>query len=101
MSYLGAFLIVAGIISMTIGGIGAIRLPDFYTRSHAVGVMDTLGNFLVLGGFILYYGFELVTAKIFFLLLFFLLANPTITHVFIRGAMKAGLRPWTAERTDS
>ena len=31
-----------------VGGIGLIRMPDFYTRSHAASLTDTLGAALIL-----------------------------------------------------
>jgi multicomponent Na+:H+ antiporter subunit G len=42
--------IVAGSVFVLIGGIGLIRLPDFYTRIHAAGITDTMGAWLILIG---------------------------------------------------
>ena len=42
--------IVAGSIFVLIGGVGLIRLPDFYTRIHAAGITDTMGAWLILIG---------------------------------------------------
>ena len=98
MSVLSVFLISAGLLFGFIAGIGAIRLPDFYCRAHAIGVVDTLGSLLVLGGLAFCYGASIVTAKLIFLLIFIYLANPTITHVLVRAAVRAGLEPWTPKR---
>jgi len=84
-----------GVSFLSIAAIGALRLPDFYTRSHAIGVMDTTGALLLLSGLALQYGLSPVTAKLIFLLLFLYLANPTMTHVLVRAAIKSGLKPWT------
>jgi len=86
--------ILAGFFFLFVSAVGAVRLPDFYTRSHALGVVDTLGVLLILGGLILYYGFSMISAKLLLLLLFFYLANPTVTHVLLRAALRAGLVPW-------
>jgi len=97
VTVLSVVLIVAGLLFTLIGAVGALRMPDFYTRAHAIGVLDTLGTLLILGGLVLSYGFSLTSAKLFFLLLFIYVANPTVTHVFMRAAMRSGLKPWTAE----
>lgn len=84
-------LVTTGILALAISAIGAIRLPDFYTRSHAIGVMDTLGVLLVVAGLIVYHGFGLVSAKLFFVFAFIYIANPTVTHAMVRAAMRSGL----------
>ena len=54
------FLIAGSVLVLT-GGIGVLRLPDIYTRSHAAGITDTLGAGLILIGLMLQGGFTLVT----------------------------------------
>jgi len=88
-------LIAFGFFFLAISAVGAIRLPDFYTRSHAIGVTDTLGTLLVLGGIALQYGASLLTAKLLFVVIFVYIANPTVTHVLVRAALRSGLKPWT------
>ena len=44
-------LLTLGGISVLIGGIGALRMPNLYTRMHAASVTDTMGAALVLGGY--------------------------------------------------
>ncbi len=43
-----AVLILAGAFLSLVSSIGLLRLPDFYTRSHAAGKSTTLGVPLVL-----------------------------------------------------
>jgi len=97
MNFIAIILICTGLFFSLVGAIGAIRLPDFYSRSHALGVMDTLGTLLILGGLASYYGLSVVTAKLFMIIMFFYLANPTITHVLTRAAFKSGLKPWSQD----
>jgi len=94
MNYLACILICFGLFFSLVAAIGAIRLPDFYTRSHAIGVTETLGALLILSGLGCSYGFSLITAKLFFILIFIYVANPTMTHVFVRAALRTGLKPW-------
>lgn len=98
MILLSAPLILAGFFFLLIAAIGALRLPDFYTRSHALGVTDTLGTLLILTGVALLHGFRPETVKIFLIVLFFYFANPVITHVLFRAALRSGLKPWTAKK---
>jgi multicomponent Na+:H+ antiporter subunit G len=83
---LGLFFILAGVL-------GVLRLPDFYTRLHAMGKCDTLGVTFVLLALAIYAGVSLVTVKVLLLLVFIALANPVATHALGRAAMKSGLAP--------
>lgn len=89
MSILTILLISTGILFLSISAIGAIRLPDFFSRAHAMGVVDTLGCLFVLSGLMVSHGFTLISLKLFLLILFIFIANPTVTHIFVRAAYKA------------
>jgi len=86
--------VLTGFGFLSVAAIGAIRLPDFYTRSHAIAVTDTLGTLLILGGLMIHYGFNFDSAKLFLIVLFIYVANPTITHALVRAAYRSGLSPW-------
>ena len=47
---LALILAIAGAFFLFVGSIGVVRLPDFYTRTHAVGKSDTLGLVLAILG---------------------------------------------------
>ena len=91
---LGIIAVVAGAFFMFVGSVGLIRLPDFYSRTHATGKSDTLGIMLVIFGLMLIEGFTLNSAKLFFALVFVFLTNPTGTHAFANAALHSGLTPW-------
>ncbi|OGW78238.1 MAG: hypothetical protein A2Z83_00760 [Omnitrophica bacterium GWA2_52_8] len=93
MIIISAAFIFAGLIFLTAAAAGAIRLPDFYTRSHAIGVTDTAGSLLLISGLVFYFGLTLVSAKLIFAILFLFMANPAVTHVLFRAAVRAGLKP--------
>ena len=95
MAIAGTALIGAGLFLMAVTAIGLIRLPDFYTRTHAVSKTDTLGIGLVLVGLALHEGATLVSLKIVLGLLFIFIANPVAAHVLTRSALQAGIMPWT------
>jgi multicomponent Na+:H+ antiporter subunit G len=86
-------LLLGGSAFCLIGGIGLLRLPDFFSRIHGAGLTDTLGAGLILIGLMLHSGFSLNAAKLAFILFFLLLTSPTGTHVLAQAAMSAGLKP--------
>ena len=88
-------LVVAGTFFLTVSTIGLLRLPDFYSRLHAVGKSETLGTMLVLGGLAVYSGLNLITLKILFIIFFVLIASPTATHAVSQAALHCGLQPWS------
>ncbi|MCK4811487.1 MAG: monovalent cation/H(+) antiporter subunit G [Methanosarcinales archaeon] len=87
------FLLI-GAFFMLAGTIGFVRFPDFYSRMHATGKCDTLGEGLMLVALIIYGGATFVSVKILFLIIFILLANPTSTHAIAKAAYDVGLEPW-------
>jgi multicomponent Na+:H+ antiporter subunit G len=86
-------LLLAGAGFMLVGGIGILRLPDVYTRSHAAGMTDTLGAGLILIGLMLQGGFTLITVKLILILIFVLYTSPVATHALARACLNGGIRP--------
>ncbi len=86
-------LILSGSVFVIIGGIGLLRLPDFYTRIHAAGITDTLGAWLILIGLMLHEGFTLNAAKLAMLLFFMLITSPLASHALAKAAFLRGLDP--------
>ena len=80
--------------------VGILRLPDFFTRLHALGKSDTLGVALMTTALALHEGLSLNSLKILMIVVFVALANPTAAHVLGRAALKSGLVPWTREQGD-
>lgn len=86
-------LLFTGAVSVVVGGIGLVRLPDFFTRLHAVSLPDTLGAALIIAGLILKAGATLVTLKLTLVLLFLLFTGPTATHALAKTALHGKLAP--------
>jgi multicomponent Na+:H+ antiporter subunit G len=86
-------LLAGGALFSVIGGIGMLRMPDFYTRMHAASITDTAGMILMLAGLMLQAGLTLVTAKLVFVMLFLLITSPTATHALARAALEDGIEP--------
>lgn len=95
----GVVLMLLGSVFAVIGGVGVIRLPDFFTRIHGAGITDTLGAGLILSGLMLYSGATLVTVKLGMILFLLWITGPTATHALAKAALASGLSPLLA--TDS
>jgi len=85
-------LIVAGAVLSIISGIGMIRMPTLYTRTHAAGIGDTMGAALVLLGLTLQAGPGLTAVKLVMVLLLVWLTSPTTTHALVKGAYAHGVK---------
>jgi multicomponent Na+:H+ antiporter subunit G len=93
-------LLALGGLFILVGGIGILRLPDFFTRLHASGLNDTMGAALVLIGLMVAAGFTLVSAKLALILFFLLFTAPTSTHALAKAALLGGLKPWTKPKDE-
>ena len=89
--------LVAGGVFGVIGGIGLLRLPDFYTRMHGSGITDTMGAWLVLLGLMLQAGLGLITVKLVMIGLLLAVTSPTATHALAKSAWRHGLKPFLEE----
>lgn len=97
---LSGVCLVAGSLFAVIGGVGIVRLPDFYARMHAGGITDTLGAWLILLGLILHEGPTLITVKLVMIGLLLAVTSPTSTHALANSAWRHGQKPWHAEGDD-
>ncbi|MDF1558063.1 MAG: monovalent cation/H(+) antiporter subunit G [ANME-2 cluster archaeon] len=94
VNVISAIFIIVGLFFIVVGTIGLLRLPDFYSRMHATGKCDTLGVGLTITGLLIYNGFNFISVKLLFLVIFIFVANPVATHAIARAAYKVGLQPW-------
>lgn len=86
-------LLTGGGAFVFIGGLGALRMPNLYTRMHAASLTDTMGAVLVLVGIMLQAGLTLATIKLAAILLFLLLTSPTASNALASAAILSGLQP--------
>jgi multicomponent Na+:H+ antiporter subunit G len=90
---LSMLFIVAGMVFILAGSIGVVRLPDFYSRTHATSKSDTLGVMVVIMGLIIHEGFHLNSVKLGLIVLLVALANPIGSHALGHAAWLMGLKP--------
>lgn len=90
-------LLSLGGVFVFIGGLGALRMPNLYTRMHAASLTDTMAAVLVIGGIMLQAGATLASIKLAAILLFLLLTSPTASNALASAAILSGLQPEEGE----
>ncbi len=93
MEIVAAVCIVIGLFFMVVAGVGVVRLPDVYTRAHAVALTDSVGAFFMLGGLAVLDGFSSSTFRILLVLVLLYLLNPIMAHATVRAALRSGQKP--------
>lgn len=87
-----------GAFFFLVGTIGLVRLPDFYSRTHAATKCDTLGAGSMLLALAVFTGFEASSLKLIVLAALVLLVSPTSGHALARAAHRTGLEYWRAPK---
>jgi multicomponent Na+:H+ antiporter subunit G len=106
MNFIVMLLLFGGLFFFTGGAVGILRFPDFYSRLHPAGKLDTAGQLLALSAAALYLLHDLsrehlfTAAKIGLIVIFVYLTSPTATHAIVDAGVRAGLKPWR-KRADS
>lgn len=98
MPVLVTVMISLGLFFLVVAAVGMVRLPDVYTRSHAVSLTDALGAFFLLTGLAIYQGFSTNTFRILVVLGLLYLVNPVISHATVRAALRSGEKPVAEDR---
>ena len=100
MCFVCIVLLIIGLIFFTGGAVGILRFPDFYSRLHPAGKLDTAGLTTTMAALALYSlipfsGASLLTAiKIMLIVVFVFITSPTATHAIVDAGVRAGLAPW-------
>ena len=88
----GLCLLLGGVLCIT-GGVGMLRMPDFFSRVHASGVTETLAAPLLLSGLLLQMELSLDSVKVIMIMILVLATNPTATHAMAKATLHGGQRP--------
>lgn len=95
-----AVLLLFGVFFFFAGAVGIIRFPDFYSRLHPAGKLDTMGQLAMMIAMALYtvqeltLGAILTALKILLIIVFVFITSPTATHAIVDAGVRAGLMPW-------
>lgn len=100
MDIIVTLLLLCGMIFFTGGAVGIIRFPDFYSRLHPAGKLDTMGLLLTMIALALFklhhlsLGDLLTSLKIVLIMVFVFISSPTAVHGIVDAGVNAGLTPW-------
>jgi multicomponent Na+:H+ antiporter subunit G len=98
--YLAALVIVAGGAFGLLAAIGVLRLPDLFTRMHAVSKAGLVGSGLTFVGIAIVAGESAIILRALLGILFLALTTPVSAHLLARAALKAGHIPLKSENTN-
>jgi len=90
ISYL---FISIGSILILIGSIGLLRLPDVFSRIHAVGMIDTAGIGFIIFGLLIYTGFSNSSIKLIILGVILFFTSPISGHAVAISAKQNDVKP--------
>ena len=90
---LSSILIVAGLFFYLAGSIGLLRLPDLYSRLHALTKADNLGLGLLIFGIAIHAQDLLTALKLLLIWLALLAASAASAQMIARHALRRETRP--------
>jgi multicomponent Na+:H+ antiporter subunit G len=99
-SIIAGLLMVGGMAFMLVASVGLLRLPDLYTRMHAVTKAGTLGIGLMLLSAAVAFGDLSVTTRSLVALLFVLLTAPVSAHMIGRAGYLGQVELWEGTAFD-
>jgi len=88
INLLSAILVLAGVFFYLAGSIGLLRLPDLYSRLHALTKADNLGLGLLIAGLALHMQDVFIVLKLLLIWLAVLAASATSAHLIARQARR-------------
>ena len=103
LEIIGSVFLLSGTLVCIIGGIGMVRLPNFFARIHAASVPDTLGAGLCLLGMVILtcgltpeQGYDakliaLVIVKLISIGVFIFVTSPISGHALAKSAYRDGV----------
>tara|TARA_B100001750_G_scaffold246157_1_gene267637 strand:+ start:4864 stop:5322 length:459 start_codon:yes stop_codon:yes gene_type:complete len=91
LAIIGTVFIAGGAFFSLVGGLGLVRLPDFYTRCHAAGMTDSAGAAGVLVG-LCFFAEPLVVVKLLTVVAFIWLSSVVSTHALVKAAYARGVK---------
>ncbi len=96
IEFLQSVLLLTGAAFFVVGTVGLLRLPDVYTRIHALTKADNLGLGLIVLG--LLPGADSAAAVVKLLLVWglALVASATAGYLVARAARRRNVKPWSA-----
>lgn len=93
ISVISDIILCLSLVFFALGIFGLFKLPDSYTRMHALGMCDSLGLGLIVFALFLKSHSWILTLKLIIALLLFWAINTTMTHLIAKASMLYGTQP--------
>lgn len=88
LEIIAILFLIGGAFFFFVGTTGLIRMPDVFCRMHATTKCDTLGAGMILVGLMIFNGLSMISLKLFLILIFIWLTNPTAAHIIAKAEYK-------------
>ncbi len=97
---LGGALLLVGLFFVLVAALGLVRMPDFYSRTHAAAKAGAFGGSLILLGVAVLFATWGVAVKAVLVILFFYATTPVAGHMIGRAAYLARVPRWPGTEID-
>jgi multicomponent Na+:H+ antiporter subunit G len=94
MNLVGQTFIVIGAALMLLAGLGAVRLPDLFSRLHAGAKAASLGSGFIFAGTAFLMPNTGIAVKMLLAITFQFATAPVAAHVIGRAAYRSGIPMW-------
>ena len=98
-SILSNSILLIGCAFVFIAALGVLRLPDFYTRTHAATKAGSFGGGLIALAAGIYFGEAVTWIQIFGIIAFFYFTTPVAGHLMGRVALLRGTYRYQKKET--
>jgi multicomponent Na+:H+ antiporter subunit G len=99
-NYVAGILLVIGALFALVAAIGVVRLPDFYTRTHAASKAGTVGSGILLVALAVFADDQATVTRALAGVAFFVLTAPVSSHLLAKAAHNAGYPLWSGTVRD-
>jgi multicomponent Na+:H+ antiporter subunit G len=98
--WIGAGLIVVGVLFMLLGAVAIVRMPDIFTRIQSASKASTLGAASVFLALAIHFGDLETTGRALVLIAFTAMTVPIAAHALGLAAHRTRLPLWPKTRVD-
>ena len=91
---LSIILLLGGAVFFIAGTLGLLRLPDVYTRLHALTKADNLGLGLIVAGLMIQAESWSIAAKLLLIWFLVMMAGASVAQLIAQRALVRGIQPW-------
>lgn len=97
---IAGILLIIGAFFVLAAGVGLLRLPDLYSRSHAASKAGSVGAAILLIALAITSEDTSTTMRALAAIVFFLLTAPVSAHLLVKASHDAGFPLWSGSVLD-